>query len=142
MLKRTQQLKTVTYPHFKHHGSLDRDIETSNMGKKNTMYHVSVKYDNYIKPDSLSYSQIASTKREFYEGEDEARLFFTLDDDPPPLDSNLPGIPFTIDPDVVIDTIYLSPFGGEAFNQVFSEMLQSKYSFLKGKVKQSEIVDS
>lgn len=122
-------------------GILRRSLEASNRNKKVTMYHVSVKYNNFINPDNLNYTQIASTKREFYEGEDEARLFFSLDDDLPLLDSNQPGIEFAIDLSAVIDTIYLSPFGGDAFNIVFSEMLQNNYSFLRGKVKQSEIMD-
>ena len=122
-------------------GKLRRSLETLNANKKVTMYHVSVKYSNFIDPDDMYYRQVASTKREFYQSEDEARLFFSLEGDSPALNRNQPRIGFVINPPEVIDAIYLSPFGGDAFNEAFPDMLQNKYKFLKGKVKQSEIMD-
>jgi hypothetical protein len=123
-------------------GKLRQSLKKENKNKQVKMYHVRVKYSNFIKPDNLNYIQIASTKKEFYKGEDEARLFFSLDDDAPLLPINELGINFVIDCRAVIDSIYLSPFGGKAFDEAFSEMLQNKYKFLKHRVKHSEIIDS
>lgn len=119
---------------------LGLSLESRNKSKNFKMYFVDVKYDDYIPPDQLGLPTIAATKRRFYKGEDEVRLFFSVDKFFE-LEPNVDGIPIDIDPDMAIDAVYLSPFGNDRVLNEFTLEMQNLYPSLVGKIKQSEILD-
>lgn len=87
-------------------------------------------------------TNIAATKTAYYEYEKELRLFFL--DDRKIADSLAPPVPgyrVRVDVDELVDSIYLSPFGGSWVRESFSKMLQKLHPALKTKLKASEILD-
>lgn len=123
---------------------LRSSLENENRDKSTKMYHVEIEYKDYIHvPEfgALDTTQIAANKREFYDGEDEVRLFFSVPNGHADLPEKKKGTELSINPAAVITDVFLSPFGGESFTEVFKEMLGRRYGWLSNKIKRSEILD-
>ena len=72
----------------------------------------------------------------------EVRLFFSDTENLLGISQNKKGMALNFDPRYVISEVYLSPFGGDSFNESFLEMLADRYDWLAEKIMFSEILDS
>jgi hypothetical protein len=122
---------------------LKHSLEANSQNNEMQMYSVEVEYRDFITPEKVNPITVASTKRSFYKGEDEIRLFFSVDKKFRLREAGkgFYGRTLKIDVGTVIDSVYLSPFGGNSFTSEFSTMLQNHYPLLAQKVKKSAILD-
>jgi len=111
-------------------------------------YCVKMSYDGYYY--GMPFVNYLFTKNRFYQDEKEIRFYFLPkkieEYNTPPTDEELAkravctGEFFKIEPAVMISEIILSPFmRGNSFKEL-KDLLEGKYSFLKGKIKKSSII--
>ena len=88
-------------------------LKSQNRNTNLEMYYADIKYADYIPPRELGLPTIAATKRRFYKGEDEVRLFFSVDGF---LASNhlIAGIPLSVQWHWTVPAIWLLPLPPEA----------------------------
>jgi len=105
-----------------------------------------VKYSDYIKAD-ICIEELITTKNHFYAYENEFRLIILRE---PEFEQDLNenklktvnGIYVNVDPLVLIDEIYVSPFGGSYFRKILESTIKEISPKLTSRIKKSEIKDS
>jgi hypothetical protein len=102
-----------------------------------------IDYQEYIK-GPVDLLAALTTKRKCYKYENELRLIIFRD--PPSLSAGVKrltrgGIRIKINPEKLIDEIYLSPFAGYSFTSVFKQTLERLAPNYLTKLKESEIND-
>lgn len=109
----------------------------------NDIFIEKIEYEDYIK-EPVDKLAALSTKRKCYKYENEVRLITFRD----PTIGKIIGKPMTrngirikIDPEKLIDEIYLSPFAGNSFNKIFKQTLERIAPKYLSKLKESEIHD-
>jgi hypothetical protein len=111
-----------------------------------TIYAGKVKYTDFIKSD-LCIEELITTKNHFYAFENEFRLIILRE---PEFEQGLTenklkiidGIQVTVDPLVLIDEIYVSPFGGSYFRKILESTIREIRPNFASRIKKSEIKDS
>lgn len=103
-----------------------------------------VNYERHLKSDELSRLNIITTKKPFYDFEEELRLFILnypkSEGGPnPPYDIS-DGRNVRVDLDELIDEIYISPFSTDSYKIQVKELV-SKSTLSNYKIKESEIRD-
>jgi hypothetical protein len=113
-------------------------LERINIGK--------VDYTNFIK-DDLCIEKLITTKNHFYSFENEVRLVILKEPEIEKTFSEnkvkmIDGIHVNIDPLILIDEIYVSPFGGTYFKNIIESTIKRISPELANRIKRSEIRDS
>jgi hypothetical protein len=110
------------------------------------IYLGKVNYSDFIK-DELTISKLVTTKNHYYNFENEVRLIILKDQEIKQETSHQyeemkDGLHINLDPTVLIDEIYLSPFCGAYFQNIFESTIHKIKPQLVSRIKKSEIKDS
>ena len=109
------------------------------------IYIGKVKYTDFLPEDSLTRFHLITTKREFYEYENEIRFFimhYPMSEGgvKPPYDLGA-GRYVGVDVETMIDKIYLSPFVGQWFEESIKSLVGRVVPNLKNRIFTSVIID-
>lgn len=111
-----------------------------------TIFAAKVIYSDFIK-DDIDIAHLITTKNHFYSFESEFRLIILKE---PEYETNLnekklkikDGVLINVDPIILIDEIYTSPFGGSYFRKILESTIKAIKPNLTSRIKKSEIKDS
>lgn len=107
---------------------LKKAIENETNSFEETIYLGKVDYSDYLPENGLNRFKIVTTKKEFYEFENELRLFIlhypkSEGGVNPPYDLEI-GRNVNIETNTLVDEIYLSPFAGSWFQETLKETVK------------------
>ena len=124
---------------------LKKSISRTKNNFQEDIYIGQVKYTNYLPDENPSRFKLVTTKRQFYEYENELRLFilkFPLSEGgvKTPYDINI-GRHINVDLETMVNKIYLSPFAGSWFRDTIEQTVQKVVPNLSGKIESSLIID-
>ncbi len=124
---------------------IKKAIEIGKDSYREDIYIGKVKYTDYLPEEALTRFHLITTKREFYEYENEVRFFIlhyprSEGGAKPPYDLKA-GRYVKVDLDTLIDQIYLSPFVREWFEQSIKVLVNKIAPSLKNRIVTSAIID-
>ena len=125
--------------------NLKESIEASKNEYPENIYMGKVQYKDYLTEQSLSRYRMITTKREFYEYENELRMFILhhpLSEGgvKPPYDLGK-GRHLNLDLSILVGELYLSPFSPSWFQETLVDIIQKVAPSLTPKIKESSIRD-
>jgi hypothetical protein len=104
-----------------------------------------IQYTNFIK-GNIEFYKLITSKRIYYNYENELRLIIFSEPEFEFLDTSKQilksGLRINIDPKILIDEIFISPFGGRTFIKVFKQTIKQVAPYYSSKIRTSNILDS
>ena len=124
---------------------IKKAIEKGTNSYQEDIYIGKVKYTDFLPEDSLTRFHLITTKRKFYEYENEVRLFIlhyprSEGGAKPPYDLKA-GRYVGVDVETMVDQIYLSPFVGQWFEESIKSLVGRVVPNLKNRIFTSAIID-
>jgi hypothetical protein len=109
--------------------SIRRSIEKGDDPIAENFSYARVKYRNYLHPDNLSRESLATTKKPFYDFEEEFRIFILRDEarhnSEAPSELKNHGRNVQVDLKELVKSVYVSPFADSSYVKNVGRLLQS-----------------
>ena len=124
---------------------LEKAIKLGKEPEDEDIFMGQINYTDFIKDDPRNRFNVITTKNKFYEYEKELRLFiFHYARSEGGIETSYDisiGRGYKIDINELIESIYLSPFGSEWFEQSLVSIVNKVNPALSDRIRQSEILD-